>query len=415
MPERVAHLDAVHARPSSPVSTSERVAHLDGLRCVACTLVICFHLTSVAIDTAGDPVPEAAFPNVPLLFARAGRPVVTFFFVLSGFAAALDLQRQSDGPRLKSAVEFVGRRAARLLPAYYAALAAFVVATKVGDEAPSDTTWLCWVSVLGLFGPWVPVKHCDTTLAVCLYAPGWFVQSFVWVLIMFSVAYNPILASTRAGGWAVTASWLAGFTLLDLVVGVLSFTVLRDSAQLIYVFPPGRLVQFLMGTLSALLLDAAPAAVAEWPGWWAVADASLLALPCAWTYSARAGLVLATPTCVYVAASLADARTARASLTSRALAHASLVALAPASFAAYIFQGAARAVVMHGGAAAAGARVSTRPAGALASLLLSWGVGVLWSEHAERPLAAIALGALRSAAKPPAEAAPLLPKTIPPT
>jgi peptidoglycan/LPS O-acetylase OafA/YrhL len=96
--------------------TRQRLAGLDGIRGLAALYVVCNHIF------------ERAFPGYPADNAPwwagwfiYGRFAVVVFIVLSGFSLAQSPAR--DGWRLDSVFRFAARRARRILPAYFAALA----------------------------------------------------------------------------------------------------------------------------------------------------------------------------------------------------------------------------------------------------------------------------------------------------
>jgi len=111
-----------------------RLAGLDGVRGLAAAYVVVNHVF------------ERAFPGYPHDHAPwwagwfiFGRFAVVVFIVLSGFSLGLSPARH--GWRLDSVVRFAGRRARRILPAYYAALAfslaiAWYVVPQPGQGRP---------------------------------------------------------------------------------------------------------------------------------------------------------------------------------------------------------------------------------------------------------------------------------------
>jgi peptidoglycan/LPS O-acetylase OafA/YrhL len=114
--------------------TRQRLAGLDGIRGLAALYVV------------GNHIFERTFPGYP--HDRApwwagwfiyGRFAVVVFIVLSGFSLALSPARH--GWRLGGVLRFAGRRARRILPAYYAALAfslaiAWLVIPQPGQGRP---------------------------------------------------------------------------------------------------------------------------------------------------------------------------------------------------------------------------------------------------------------------------------------
>jgi peptidoglycan/LPS O-acetylase OafA/YrhL len=102
-----------------PVSQSApprlRLEFLDGLRGLTALYVVLFHAYQMA--TFDDPRVDAA------LVWRIGHPAVSVFIVLSGFCLMLPVVRSSRQELRGGALEFLKRRARRILPPYYAALA----------------------------------------------------------------------------------------------------------------------------------------------------------------------------------------------------------------------------------------------------------------------------------------------------
>jgi peptidoglycan/LPS O-acetylase OafA/YrhL len=116
----------VHAR--------RRLAGLDGIRGLAALFVVVNHIFLRAFP--GYPVDHAPFWAAWFIY---GRFAVVVFIVLSGFSLALSPARH--GWRLDGIAAFARRRARRILPAYWAALAfslavAWLIAAPPGDRAP---------------------------------------------------------------------------------------------------------------------------------------------------------------------------------------------------------------------------------------------------------------------------------------
>src|SRR4051794_33467960 len=93
-----------------------RLAGLDGVRGLAALFVVIHHVFLRAFP--GYPVDRAPFWAGWFIY---GRFAVVVFIVLSGFSLALAPARH--GWRLDSVSRFAYRRARRILPAYWAALA----------------------------------------------------------------------------------------------------------------------------------------------------------------------------------------------------------------------------------------------------------------------------------------------------
>jgi peptidoglycan/LPS O-acetylase OafA/YrhL len=115
-------------------TTRQRLAGLDGVRGLAALFVVVNHIFERAFP--GYPVDRAPFWAAPFIY---GRFAVVVFIVLSGFSLALAPARH--GWRLDGLRGFARRRARRILPAYWAALAfslavAWLVVPPPGEGVP---------------------------------------------------------------------------------------------------------------------------------------------------------------------------------------------------------------------------------------------------------------------------------------
>ena len=102
--------------PRSPMPPPRRLAGLDGVRGLAALFVVVNHVFLRAFP--GYPVDKAPFWAAWFIY---GRFAVVVFIVLSGFSLALSPARH--GWRLDGVSRFARRRAWRILPPYWAALA----------------------------------------------------------------------------------------------------------------------------------------------------------------------------------------------------------------------------------------------------------------------------------------------------
>jgi peptidoglycan/LPS O-acetylase OafA/YrhL len=112
----------------------QRVAGLDGVRGLAALFVVVHHVFVRAFP--GYPVDRAPFWAGWFIY---GRFAVVVFIVLSGFSLAVSPARQ--GWRLDGLSRFAHRRARRILPAYWAALAfslavAWLIVAPPGEGVP---------------------------------------------------------------------------------------------------------------------------------------------------------------------------------------------------------------------------------------------------------------------------------------
>src|SRR5690348_12487775 len=119
---------------STRAATRPRLAGLDGVRGLAALFVVVNHVFLRAFP--GYPVDRAPVWAAWFIY---GRFAVVVFIVLSGFSLALSPAR--DGWRLDGVSRFARRRARRILPAYWAALAfslavAWLIVPPPGQAVP---------------------------------------------------------------------------------------------------------------------------------------------------------------------------------------------------------------------------------------------------------------------------------------
>ena len=101
--------------PVFPPPGRVRLAFLDGLRGLAALYVLLYHL----YDAHGQP----ALLSHGMSWLRFGHYAVAVFIVLSGYSLMLPVARAADGRLQGGLLDYVKRRARRILPPYYAALA----------------------------------------------------------------------------------------------------------------------------------------------------------------------------------------------------------------------------------------------------------------------------------------------------
>jgi peptidoglycan/LPS O-acetylase OafA/YrhL len=219
------------------------LAGLDGLRGLAALFVVVHHVFLRAFP--GYPVDRAPFWASWFIY---GRFAVVVFIVLSGFSLALSPARR--GWRLDGLARFARRRALRILPAYYAALAfslavAWLVVPPPGQGMPGAKS----VVVNGLL-----VQN-----LVGAPTPD---QSFwsIAVEAQLYVAFPLLLLMVRRWG---AAAMLATVTLVVAAVGILAPHV---SGLDVFVIqsPPDMAALFAVGVVSAGIVGAS-AALRSWP------------------------------------------------------------------------------------------------------------------------------------------------------
>jgi peptidoglycan/LPS O-acetylase OafA/YrhL len=245
-------------------STRRRLAGLDGVRGLAALFVVMNHVFERAFP--GYPVDRAPFWAGWFIY---GRFAVVVFIVLSGFSLALSPARH--GWRLGDAARFARRRARRILPAYWAALAfSLAVAWLVVAPPGQGALGVRSVAVNGLL-----VQN-----LVGAPTPN---RSF-WSLAVEAqlyVVFPLLLLLVRRWG---AVAMVAAATLVVATVGVVGPLV---SPFLMLQSAPDLAALFALGVATAGIVRAS-AALRSWPwAWLALAAAVPLAGTIWWLGSVR--------------------------------------------------------------------------------------------------------------------------------
>jgi peptidoglycan/LPS O-acetylase OafA/YrhL len=216
-----------------------RLDSLTGLRFLAAFAVFGFHATYL---TAG-PVSDA----LRIVFGRGGSGV-GLFFVLSGFVLAWSA-RPSD-----TAFAVWHRRAARILPSY---LVTWLLAGAAAAWLTGSTPWRAGAANLLLVQAWIPHE----SIYFGWNGPAWSLscEAFFYLLLPCVL---PRLARLSARGRVRMASALVALDVVLAVVASVSTpreTSVLDSqfgfvGWLVYICPLGRLPEFVIGLLAALLI-----------------------------------------------------------------------------------------------------------------------------------------------------------------
>jgi peptidoglycan/LPS O-acetylase OafA/YrhL len=255
-------MDTVISSPAQPPTPEEqrlfpgkRLPFIDGLRGLAVLMVLVYHCWVHTI-------------RAPILVAVAGRSVdvtgplhygylgVHLFLLLSGFCLTYPLvQNGAAGMRLELR-RFFRRRAWRILPPYYVAVALFSVFPLVEIGARALLGW----TTAGVQGVTVGqvVSH---LLMVHNFSLAWMgaINGSFWSLALEWQLYLvfPLLvwAFARWGVWPTVAVVLAG-TLQYRYWVYTTQDVSRLEIGYIYAYAlPGRLFEFVMGMAAAVALS----------------------------------------------------------------------------------------------------------------------------------------------------------------
>ena len=238
-----------------------RLAGLDGIRGLAALYVVINHIFLRAFP--GYPVDHAPFWAGWFIY---GRFAVVVFIVLSGFSLALSPARH--GWRLDAVSRFAHRRARRILPAYWAALAfslavAWLIVPQPGNGVPDTKS----VLVNGLLVQNIVGAHSPN-------AAFWSMAVEAQLYLLFPL----LLVIVRRRG-AVTM--LAAVTLVVAAVGIFGPHIPRLDTFVIQ-SAPDLAALFALGILAAGIVSAS-AARRSWPwGWLALIWATPVLATIAW-------------------------------------------------------------------------------------------------------------------------------------
>jgi peptidoglycan/LPS O-acetylase OafA/YrhL len=211
------------------------LAGLDGVRGLAALFVVVDHVFLRAFP--GYPVDNAPFWAAPFIY---GRFAVDVFIVLSGFSLALSPARH--GWRLDSVSGFTRRRARRILPPFYAALAfslavAWLGLPPPGQGAPDAKSVLVnGLLVQNLVAAPIPDRS------------FWSIAVEAQLYLVFPL----LLVMVRRWGAIVM---VAGVTLAVASVGILAPHV-RSLGALVVQSPPDLAALFALGVVSAVIVRA---------------------------------------------------------------------------------------------------------------------------------------------------------------
>ncbi|WBO63555.1 acyltransferase family protein [Streptomyces camelliae] len=315
-------------------SRPPKLPSLTGLRFFAALLVFFFHSS-----LSNSPIP----PNKPInpfadstlahlyekTFVSTGYMGVSFFFVLSGFVLAWSSR---PGERITA---FWRRRITKIFPNHLV-VAAAVVVLFAGAAITGVSQWLPNLLLIHTFFPQASVN-------LSLNPPSWSLGSELLFYLLFPLLIVPIRKLRGGALWAWAAVMVAGTVAVQLVSTYLvpdtpksAITPISDQQFWFgYLFPPGRLFEFVLGALLARIV-----LTGRWPRQLGIAVSLLLvAAGYGATYLVPFQYTFVTATIVPIGMLIAavadtDARSRSTWLSSRPM-----VWLGEVSFGFYLVQG----------------------------------------------------------------------------
>ncbi|MFD7256160.1 acyltransferase family protein [Streptomyces sp. NPDC059874] len=219
-------------RRAGTQADGSRLPSLTGLRFVAAFLVFCFHVSISGLLAPSST--QHAFARM----AGAGAVGVSFFFVLSGFVLTWSA-RQGDTVRA-----FWRRRAAKIYPNY---VLAFVI-SLIGLYATGHAVgFLVGAANLGLVQAWWP----DPRFYFGANSVSWSLACEAFFYALFPVLL-PVLRRIRPERlWASATACVAAVFAVPVMAMLLPA---ERHYWFVYIFPPVRLLEFVLGILMALVV-----------------------------------------------------------------------------------------------------------------------------------------------------------------
>jgi peptidoglycan/LPS O-acetylase OafA/YrhL len=199
---------AVADDAAAPRPQRVRLDYLDGLRGAASLYVVIFHVATGF--TRGElPAWGRALRRV-LTF---GHEAVAIFIVLSGYCLMLPVARAADGRLARGAVDYLRRRARRILPPYYAALlGTLVLIALIPALRPPTPTGTIWDDSNPAFttGPLLShlflVHNWSPAWAMRINGPLWSVATEWQIYFFFPFVLLPVWRRAGLGVLAVAVA-----------------------------------------------------------------------------------------------------------------------------------------------------------------------------------------------------------------
>ncbi|WP_159879747.1 acyltransferase [Plantibacter sp. T3] len=230
---------------------TQRLDSITGLRFVAALLVFGHHVGGLGVMT-----------NEGLNFLRPGTVGVSFFFVLSGFVLTWTA-RDNEQPRL-----FWWKRFARIYPAYIAAWLGVLVVNIVSGDGVSPWDLLSAT----LLQAWVPSESAYFASSAVFWTLS--VETFFY--LVFPALILLVRRLTVPGLWCAMAGLVGSVVIVAFLVNPVERGTFGNWIS--SVFPPTRLLEFIIGmVLARLLISGALPRIALWLGCLVAATAFVVA------------------------------------------------------------------------------------------------------------------------------------------
>lgn len=222
---------------SKPPVSRVRLDSLTGLRWYAALLVACFHFFYEEAST-GTSLHVFRLKEV----VYAGPSAVSFFFILSGFVLAWSA-RPHD-----TVTGFWRRRFARIYPSH---LATFFVAVLTMIWMGKALDARIALTNLSLTQSWIPNQK-DWWFGY--NGVSWSLSCEFLFYLSFPLVVKIIRRFSTRGLWATVIAGNLCVVLAPIAAGRIAHATGWDPKFMLYIFPPVRLLEFVIGIAVALLV-----------------------------------------------------------------------------------------------------------------------------------------------------------------
>ncbi|MFI1796473.1 acyltransferase family protein [Streptomyces sp. NPDC020379] len=228
----------ITTKPSDKPPTSRvRLDSLTGLRWYAALLVACFHFGYEEISSGTS---LHVFRLKEIVYA--GPSAVSFFFILSGFVLAWSA-RPHD-----TVTGFWRRRFARIYPSH---LVTFFVAVATMIWMSKALDLRIALANLSLLQSWIPNRK-DWWFGY--NGVSWSLSCEFLFYLSFPLVVKLVRRFSTRGLWMTVVAGNACVVLAPLYMKSVEHATCWDPKFLLYVFPPMRLIEFVIGIAVALLV-----------------------------------------------------------------------------------------------------------------------------------------------------------------
>ena len=269
---------------TGPRARAATLPSLTGLRFFAALLVFFFHTSlSNSPIPPNDPINPFADPGIAHAYAKTflntGYIGVSFFFVLSGFVLTWSAR---PGQSVRA---FWRRRMTKIFTNHLVVFTASLV-LFAGATITSVGQWLPNLLLVHTFFP-------QPGINLSMNPPSWSLGSELLFYLLFPLLIGPVRRIRDGALWGWAAAMAAGTVVVQLISTYLvpdtpksAITPISDMQFWFgYLFPPGRLFEFVLGVLLARIVLAG-----RWPRWMGTGKSLVL---CAAGYAA--GFVVPFP------------------------------------------------------------------------------------------------------------------------